>query len=455
MPTYAHYALVALTQLGIVDYVVSQNIDGLHRRSGLPADKLSELHGNCYIETCCCCTPPMEFLRPYGVDKKCKAPRYYVKRSTGDSLEANCPLTENEKTSGIPHITGRACPRNDGPLRDSIIHFGESLPDEALKLAKRASRKAALNLVLGCSMLVTPASNLPFMHKGPVVIVTLTCTGSDTEALRTGGALLHAPSDIVMERLMQRLTHIPFPRDVFFVERIHERVRERDHAVLCSDGIVPYAGGADGGVVVLDEASTASGDTAEAATPVKRAAPPYASAAAPSAGTDAARVRAEALKLKGNERAKENTKSAARDALECFTQGIECNCADVVLNAQLHANRAYVRTLLQQFVEAVEDCRKAIALDPGYVKAYWRAAVASLHLDLCRNAQDFCDRGLAQEPNDAALLKLRETCIVKCASKEAEAASSDTGSDPSSDGSADSSSDAGCEAAAAADPAVR
>eukprot|EP00811_Abedinium_folium_P001281 NODE_11170_length_1303_cov_5.836735.p2 GENE.NODE_11170_length_1303_cov_5.836735~~NODE_11170_length_1303_cov_5.836735.p2 ORF type:complete len:307 (-),score=108.62 NODE_11170_length_1303_cov_5.836735:198-1118(-) len=165
-----------------------------------------------------------------------------------------------------------------------------------------------------------------------------------------------------------------------------------------------------------EEASTANGDTAEAATPVECAPRSYASAAAAFAETDAARARAEALKLKGNERLKENTKSAARDALECFTQGVECNCADVVLNAQLHANRAHVRILLRQFVEAVDDCRKAIALDPRNVKAYWRAAKASLHLDLCRNAEDFCDQGLAQEPNDAALLKLRETCVAKRAS---------------------------------------
>merc|ERR1712125_78417 len=67
LPTYAHYALLALMKAGMVRYVCSQNVDGLHRRSGIPANRLSELHGNCYIETCRCCNPRKEFLRPYPV----------------------------------------------------------------------------------------------------------------------------------------------------------------------------------------------------------------------------------------------------------------------------------------------------------------------------------------------------------------------------------------------------
>jgi len=128
--------------------------------------------------------------------------------------------------------------------------------------------------------------------------------------------------------------------------------------------------------------------------------------------------KAEAFKKKGNERLKDNTKSAAREALEFFTSGLEVRCSDPVLNAQLYSNRAHVRLLLRQFVEAVDDCRKAIERDPKNIKAYWRAARASLHLDLCRNGIDFCDAGLEHAPKDGDLQKLRATCAEKLAGQQ-------------------------------------
>ena len=54
-PTFAHMLLARLVSLGAVAFVVSQNCDGLHLRSGLDAQRLAELHGNCFIEFCPSC----------------------------------------------------------------------------------------------------------------------------------------------------------------------------------------------------------------------------------------------------------------------------------------------------------------------------------------------------------------------------------------------------------------
>lgn len=89
---------------GIATHVVSQNCDGLHVRSGLDRDKLSELHGNCFVEFCTDCSE--EYVRLFDV---------------------------TERSSFRKHVTGRYCTncqketKEPPQLKDSIIHFGNIL----------------------------------------------------------------------------------------------------------------------------------------------------------------------------------------------------------------------------------------------------------------------------------------------------------------------------------------
>jgi NAD-dependent SIR2 family protein deacetylase len=136
-------AFVKLYELGILKFLISQNVDGLHRRSGIPSEKLAELHGNVNLERCKKCGK--EYLRDY---------------------EIGCTLN---------HVTGRLCtiPGCNGVLLDSIINFGENLPKREVREGFDNSLKADLCLALGSSLRVTPAADMPAqtVEKGGKLVI--------------------------------------------------------------------------------------------------------------------------------------------------------------------------------------------------------------------------------------------------------------------------------------------
>lgn len=92
-PTYTHEAIAKLLELGYLKHIVSQNTDGLHRLSGVPRDKISELHGNSFHERCEKCGARYE--RPYA-----------VRRVHGSSVPPKiCQHCH------VNHRTGRRCER--------------------------------------------------------------------------------------------------------------------------------------------------------------------------------------------------------------------------------------------------------------------------------------------------------------------------------------------------------
>lgn len=223
-PTFTHQAIFDLKRRGILKYLVSQNVDGLHIRSGFRADEMSELHGNCFKEICSSCGA--QFLRAFDVFQ-IKGPHFPTER-------AKDPLSK----SGISHVTGRKCDKcGEGMLRDSVIHFSEDLPEEDLSRGIEQCRQADLVIVLGSSLRVRPACNLPEMaveKKGAVLsIINLQPTPKDVIAVQRGGVLIRMRCDDVMRRLMPLLegeSHLaakPLERPtttVLFVGNTSERV---------------------------------------------------------------------------------------------------------------------------------------------------------------------------------------------------------------------------------------
>ncbi|XP_028909350.1 NAD-dependent protein deacetylase sirtuin-6 isoform X1 [Ornithorhynchus anatinus] len=154
-PSKTHMALLELERVGILKFLVSQNVDGLHVRSGFPRDKLAELHGNMFVEECV----------------KCK--KQYVRDTVVGSmgLKATGRLCSVAKGRGL-----RAC---RGELRDTILDWEDSLPDRDLNLADEACRNADLSITLGTSLQIKPSGNLPLITKrkgGKLVIVNLQAT---------------------------------------------------------------------------------------------------------------------------------------------------------------------------------------------------------------------------------------------------------------------------------------
>ncbi len=138
-PNGAHQALVELEGRGLLDAVVTQNIDMLHRKAG--TRELIEVHGS--IASCSCLS--------------CGA---------GYALE---DVIERLVSSVVP---GCACGR---PLKPDVVLFGEFLPEAALQRATELAAAADLLLCIGSSLEVYPIAQLPgitLRHGGAVAIVT-------------------------------------------------------------------------------------------------------------------------------------------------------------------------------------------------------------------------------------------------------------------------------------------
>ncbi|NWY69496.1 SIR6 deacetylase, partial [Erithacus rubecula] len=179
-PSKTHMALLGLQRVGILKFLVSQNVDGLHVRSGFPRDKLAELHGNMFVEECVKCG------------------KQYVR----DAVVGSMGLKPTGRLCSVTKARGlRAC---RGKLRDTILDWEDSLPDRDLTLADEACRKADLSVTLGTSLQIKPSGNLPLITKkrgGKLVIVNLQATKHVSER----PAALHCSLPLLSPPLAQEL----------------------------------------------------------------------------------------------------------------------------------------------------------------------------------------------------------------------------------------------------------
>jgi NAD-dependent SIR2 family protein deacetylase len=119
-PNEGHLAIVALQKLGKLKFLISQNVDNLHLKSGIKPELLAELHGNIAKLRC-----------------------------------ERCQATVDEPSNL------KRCPHCGGKLVSSVINFGQSLPAKDLELSSHHSKKSDLFIAAGSSLVVTPAAHMP------------------------------------------------------------------------------------------------------------------------------------------------------------------------------------------------------------------------------------------------------------------------------------------------------
>lgn len=166
-PNAGHRALARLVELGKMTAIITQNIDGLHQASGVPDDKVIELHGNTTYAACLDCR------RRYELD--------WVREifAAGERLPV--------------------CASCGGHIKTATISFGQSMPEAEMERAQAATLAADLFVVLGSSLVVYPAAGFPLLarrHGARLVIVNRDPTDQDELA----DLVIHAEIGATMSR---------------------------------------------------------------------------------------------------------------------------------------------------------------------------------------------------------------------------------------------------------------
>ena len=150
-PNAGHYTLAELEARGILQAIITQNIDMLHSRAG--SKTVFEIHGNMREATCIHCF------------------------TVYPAAPILAQLMEDGK---VPH-----CPKCNSVLKPNVVLFGEQLPVREFQAAKEAARKADLMIVVGSSLEVAPASEIPvlaYRTGAKLIIVNLEATSADQMA---------------------------------------------------------------------------------------------------------------------------------------------------------------------------------------------------------------------------------------------------------------------------------
>ena len=173
-PGRGHHALAQLERAGRIDLIVTQNVDGLHRKAG--SDKVLELHGELAAVICLSCrsTQPRALVQEWlGAANPDLADNPAPAAPDGDAQVA----AELYAGFRVP-----ACPACGGMLKPDVVFFGDSVPRERVASAMAAITASAGLLVVGSSLMVYSAFRFVELARRegkPVMAVNLGTTRAD------------------------------------------------------------------------------------------------------------------------------------------------------------------------------------------------------------------------------------------------------------------------------------
>ena len=171
-PGPSHRAVAELVVRGHVSHVITQNIDGLHERAGIPRERIIEIHGNGTFATCLACGLRHEIG--------------WVKQVMNDTRKPP------------------ACVDCNGIVKSATISFGQAMPELQMTDARAATCNADLFIAIGSSLQVFPAAGFPVLatqNRTPLVIINRESTGLDDLAR----LVVHAEIGEVLLGLMSGL----------------------------------------------------------------------------------------------------------------------------------------------------------------------------------------------------------------------------------------------------------
>ena len=168
-PNAGHRALAKLVEQGRMTAIITQNVDGLHQRSGVPDSKIIELHGNTTYASCLDC-------------------------GHRHALE---PIRKAFLGSGKLPL----CEKCDGIVKTATISFGQAMPEIQMARAQDETMNCDLFIVLGSSLVVYPAAGFPRIAKRrgvKLVILNRDPTDQDDDA----DLVLHGEIGPTMSRVV-------------------------------------------------------------------------------------------------------------------------------------------------------------------------------------------------------------------------------------------------------------
>jgi NAD-dependent deacetylase len=133
-PGRGHRALARLIERGKLSAVITQNIDNLHQLSGIPREKVIELHGNGSFAACLEC---------------------------GLRYELDWVRTRFNEAGGV----APDCDSCGGAVKSATISFGQAMPEQEMRRAESETLAADLFIAVGSSLVVWPAAGFPALAK--------------------------------------------------------------------------------------------------------------------------------------------------------------------------------------------------------------------------------------------------------------------------------------------------